>query len=192
MGLNSPITRLTSRRRTRAVIVALLLLVAVAAVDGARTARQQRINDAIRSQRLPDDAPGQPRELQFALAAAASAAPAASGAEDDALNRFRALQDDTPLGQAARFNTANALMRQAIAVRASQQPGQALPLIELAKETYRELLRADPDNWAARYNLERAQRLLPDPDDGDAPPAEAPSNAERAATTMRGYSPGLP
>ncbi|MDO9314605.1 MAG: MxaK protein, partial [Burkholderiaceae bacterium] len=68
----------------------------------------------------------------------------------------------------------------------------ALPLIELAKETYRELLRADPDNWAARYNLERAQRLLPDPDDGDAPPAEAPSNAERAATTMRGSSPGLP
>ena len=192
MDLSSPITRLTSRRRTRAVLVALLLLAIVATVDGARTARQHRINDAIRSQKLPDEAPGQPRELQFARAALASVAPAASGAEEDVLNRYRALQDDTPLGQAARFNTANALMRQAITVRASPQPGLAIPLIELAKENYRELLRNDPSNWGARYNLERAQRLLPDPEDSEAPPSEAPSNAERAATTMRGYSPGLP
>ncbi len=192
MDLSLPITRLTSRRRTRAVLVALLLLAIVATVDGARTARQHRINDAIRSQKLPDEAPGQPRELQFARAALASVAPAASGAEEDVLNRYRALQDDTPLGRAARFNSANALMRQAITVRTSPQPGQAIPLIELAKETYRELLRTDPSNWGARYNLERAQRLLPDPEDSEAPPSEAPSNAERAATTMRGYSPGLP
>jgi len=67
-----------------------------------------------------------------------------------------------------------------------------VPLIELAKETYREVLRHDPRHWPARYNLERAQRLLPDPEDGDGGPLEVPSNAERAATTMRGYSPGLP
>lgn len=191
MGLSASITRLTSRRRTRAVIVALLLVVVVASVDGMRTARQQGINDAIRSQRLPAEAAGEPRELQFARAAIA-AATAASGAEDEALNRYRTLQDDTALGQAARFNTANALMRQAVAVRSTEQPGQAIPLVELAKESYRELLRTDPANWGARYNLERAQRLLPDPDDSDAPPSEPPSNAERAATTMRGYSPGLP
>lgn len=179
---------LTSRRRTRAVIVALLLLAVVSAVDGLRTARQERLNDAIRSQQLPAEAAGESHELQFARASAH----AASGADEEALNRYRALPDDTPLGHAARFNTANALMRQAIAVRATEQPGQAIPLIELAKETYRELLRADPANWGARYNLERAQRLLPDPDDSDAPPMEPPSNAERAATTMRGYSPGLP
>lgn len=192
MGLSSLITRLPSRRRTRWAIVCLLLLVIAAAVDGLRTARQQDINEAIRSQRLPTETPGQPRELQFARAAVAAANSAASGAEDESLNRYRALQDDTALGQAARFNTANALMRQAIAVRATEQPGQAIPLVELAKENYRELLRADPANWGARYNLERAQRLLPDPDDSDAPPSEPPANAERAATTMRGYSPGLP
>lgn len=191
MGLISPIARLTTRRRTRAVIVVLVLLGIVAAVEAVRTSRQHAINDAIRSQQLPAEASGEPRELQFARAALA-AATSASGAEEDALNRYRALQDDTLLGRAARFNTANALMRQAIAVRATEQPGQAIPLIELAKETYRELLRADPSHWGARYNLERAQRLLPDPDDGDAPPSEPPSNAERAATTMRGYSPGLP
>ena len=42
------------------------------------------------------------------------------------------------------------------------------------------------------YNLERAQRLVPDPDEADEAPPELNRNAERAATTMRGYSPGLP
>ena len=175
-------------RLTRAAWFALAVVAALAAIDGARTWRHEQLNAALVNGTLPDAAPGQPRELQFARAAAY----AASGVHEDALNGFRTLQDATPLGQAAKFNTANALMRQAIALRATEQPGQAIPLVELAKETYRDVLRAEPRHWGARYNLERAQRLLPDPDDGDAPPAEAPTNAERAATTMRGYSPGLP
>ena len=47
-------------------------------------------------------------------------------------------------------------------------------------------------DWAARYNLERAQRLVADPDEADDEPPESRRSAERAATTMRGYSPGLP
>ena len=54
------------------------------------------------------------------------------------------------------------------------------------------MLRIDPEHWDARYNLERAQRLLADPDEQEAEPAGPQRNAERAATTMRGYSPGLP
>ena len=42
------------------------------------------------------------------------------------------------------FNSANLLLRQAERVRAGNQPGQAIPLIELAKETLREILRHDP------------------------------------------------
>ena len=95
--------------------------------------------------------------------AALAAAQAASGADEAALNAYTALHADTPLGQAARFNGANALLRQAIKVQAGAQPGQAIPLIELAKEYYRDVLRDDPTQWDARYNLERAQRLLPDP-----------------------------
>ena len=83
-------------------------------------------------------------------------------------------------------------MRQAVDVRASTQPGQAIALLELAKEYYRDVLRDDPAHWDARYNLERAQRLLPDPDDEDTTSVDLPRNRERAATTMRGYSPGLP
>ena len=123
---------------------------------------------------------------------AAAHAQAASGAGDAALSRYGALQDDTPLGQAARYNAANLLMRQAIALRAGAQPGLALPLVELAKEHYREVLRRDPDDWNARYNLERAQRLVPDPDEADDTPVGPQRNAERAATTMRGHAPGLP
>ena len=54
------------------------------------------------------------------------------------------------------------------------------------------MLRRDPDHWDARYNLERAQRLLPDPERREPEPAGPQRDAERAATTMRGYSPGLP
>ena len=107
-------------------------------------------------------------------------------------SRYRALQGDARLGAAARFNSANLLVRQAVEVRATTQPGQAIALLELAKEYYRDVLRDDPTQWDARYNLERAQRLLPDPDEDDAGPIGQERNRERAVTTMRGYSPGLP
>jgi mxaK protein len=84
------------------------------------------------------------------------------------------------------------LLRQAIELRAGDQPGQALPLIELAKEQYRELLRRQPQDWNARYNLERAQRLLPDPEDVEREATAAPRERERAATTMRAQTLGLP
>ena len=129
-----------------------------------------------------------PPEIRFAQAWAL----AESGRADAALNRYRALQADTPLGQAARFNAANLLLRQAIELRAGEQPGQSIALIELAKETLRDVLRVEPDHWGARYNLERAQRLLPDPEPGEDMAGAAPEQRERAATTMRGFSPGLP
>ncbi|HET7793964.1 MAG TPA: MxaK protein [Rhizobacter sp.] len=178
---------MTTRRRTRVVLGVAAVAVVAALLDGAYLWRLQRWNVAIAAD-PPVAATDAPPELQFALAHAQ----AASGADTEALNRYRALQGDTPLGQAARYNSANLLVRQAQALRAGAQPGQALPLIELAKEIYREVLRHDPGQWDARYNLERAQRLLPDPDDSLAEPADTQRNAERAATTMRGYSPGMP
>ncbi len=180
---------LATRRRTRAVLVLLVLLAVAAAFDAARTWRQQQWNERIAVGRLPPpDGRALPPQVRFAQAHAQ----AASGADDAALQRYRSLQDDTALGQAARYNSANLLLRQAFAVRAGIAPGQAIPLIELAKEIYRDVLRADPQHWDARYNLERAQRLLADPDEADTAPPESQRDAERAATTMRGVSPGLP
>jgi len=179
---------LTGRRRTRVALALLVAVAVLAALDAAWLARQVRWNDAIARAELPaepDDA--LPVEVRFGQAYAQAAA----GAGDAALKSYRGLQSEPSVAQAARFNSANVLMRQASALRATPQPGQAIPLIELAKQTYREILRADPGHWDARYNLERAQRLLPDPEENEAPPA-VPRNAERAATTMRGYSAGLP
>lgn len=179
---------LATRRRTRVVLAVLAAATVAAAVDGVHLWRQRQWNEAIAADPPQPGGGASPAELQFAWAHAH----AASGAHEEALNRYRALQGDAPLGQAARYNSANVLMRQAIAVRAGTQPGQAIPLIELAKETYREVLRHDPGQWDARYNLERAQRLLPDPEDTPIEAAAPDRAAERAVTTMRGYSPGLP
>ena len=179
---------LATRPRTRAVLALLAVVALAAAIDGALLWRTQQRNAQIAAGAVRVEGKDQPVELRFALAAAQ----AASGNDEAALNGYTALQTDTPLGQAARFNSANLLLRQALKVRAGPTPGQAIPLIELAKETLREVLRRDPAFWDARYNLERAQRLLPDAEETELAPDGPAKNAERAATTMRAYSPGLP
>ncbi len=188
MGLSRP--RML-RRLVRLGWAALAVLAVAAAVDGARLVAAERVNDQITHGPLPPESPEAAAELRFAHAYAQ----AASGATEAALTRYGALQaleDGGPLGQAARYNGANLLLRQGMVLRAGSQPGQALALVELAKEGYREVLRHDAGDWAARYNLERAQRLVPDPEGEDEEPPAARRGAERAATTMRGYSPGLP
>ena len=108
---------------------------------------------------------GRPLPWRFAQAIALVAA----GDDEAALARYRSMYDDPAVGLAARYNAANLLLRQGMALRAGPSPGAALPLIELAKEGYRQVLRQSPQHLAARYNLERAQRLQPevDEDEGD-------------------------
>lgn len=179
---------LATRRRIRAAFIALALLASAALWDAYRWTQRAHWNDFIRSGEVHEFARTPPPEVRFAQAAALVAA----GDEQAALSHYRELQADSTLGQAARYNSANLLFRQAMRMEDSATPGQAIPLVELAKESYREVLRVEPTNWDAKYNLERAQRLLPDPEDGEAVLAETPHGAERAATTMRGFSPGLP
>lgn len=201
-------------RRTRWIVALLAITVVVAVIAWQRYDDKRTLNERIATGRVlapielavPASAPaaasaasqasapahwlqdGRPPEWRFAQAVAL----AQGGRDEAALARWRSLYDDPKLGPAARYNSANLLMRQAITLLDSTQPGQAIPLIELAKETYRAVLRQRPGDWDARYNLERAQRLQPDPEPGDVAPSEPPENAERAATTTRGVSPGLP
>jgi mxaK protein len=175
-------------RRTRGALLLLVALFVAIAWHAYEWRALTRWNQRIASQslaNLPQDAPA---EVRFAAAYAL----AGRGDDQSALNHYRELHDDAHLGLAARYNSANIFMRQAMVLQASATPGQAIPLVELAKENYREVLRADPGFWDARYNFERAQRLLPDPEDNEPATSETPRGAERAATTMRGYSPGLP
>ena len=182
---------LSSRRVTRGVLVVLVLLAVAAAVDGARLWRQLRWNEVIATATWPAEGQDAPLQVKFAQAHALAEGGGAQG-DEGALRIYRGLEGDSPLGQAARYNSANLLMRQAVLVQAGTEPGKAIALIELAKEGYRNVLRIEPQHWDARYNLERAQRLLPDPEELDIAPPDIQRNAERAATTMRGYSPGLP
>jgi mxaK protein len=210
MGLSSR-GWMSGKQAARAAWLALLLVTMAAAWDGWEWQRARQLNSLIKTGQVPAAAGGPP-ELQFAQAvalaangvtgAAAGSANGASGtsgtsgtsgsAIDSAVNRYGTLVADSPLGRAARYNAANLLLRQAIDLHNKQQAGQALAYVELAKEGFREVLRQEPTHWAARYNLERAQRLVPDPEADADFPNEAPAAAERSATTMRGYTPGLP
>jgi len=60
------------------------------------------------------------------------------------------------------YNMGNTYLEQAATIDLHKDADRALPLIELAKSSYRELLRIDDQHWNGRYNLERALQLSPD------------------------------
>lgn len=68
--------------------------------------------------------------------------------------------ESDPVGRHARFLLGNAYLREAL--RAEVDPRRQRPLAELAKEHYRDRLRATPQHWPTRYNLERALRIAPE------------------------------
>ncbi len=179
---------LTARQVTRGALALLALLALLAAIDGFGWWRAVRFNRMIESGNIPAGADALPPQVRFAQARAQ----ALHGEAEAALRGYRSLQTDPVVGLAARYNSANLLMRQATALQGGPKAGEAIALIELAKESYADVLRAEPDRWDARYNLERAERLLPDPEPMEIEPLVPQPDAERAATTMRGYSPGLP
>lgn len=91
---------------------------------------------------------------------------------------------DSELAAAARFNMANLYLRQGLTLGGEQNDDLAIPLIELAKETYRELLRLNSEDWDAKYNLERALSLLPDPEAKESEEDIMPERSPRATTAM--------
>ena len=175
-------------RVARAAPLVLAVAAVGAAVDGWRWWQLRQENAHIAAATAAEPPAGASAQWRLAHALALAAA----GQGDAALRRLGALYGDAQVGRAARYDAANLLLRQAQALHEAGQLGQALAWVELAKEQYREVLRQEPGHWDARYNLERAVRLAPEADAADDEPPEARRNAERAATTMRGYSPGLP
>ena len=176
--------------RSRIGWTALLVLGACAAVDGWRWFEAGRTNRAIADGSIADLELPRAQQAVFAQAYFL----AARGDDQRALDLYKRLQDEGgPLARAARYNAGNIHLRQALVL--SQSPGGAafgamLTPTELAKQAYREVLRAEPHDWDARFNLERALRLLPDAEDASA--EGTPEHSERAATTMRNVTLGLP
>ena len=118
---------------------------------------------------------------------------AQKGGHDNAIALYKRVESSSAtLRLAARNNRGNRYLMQAMELD-DQAPKQlGLPLVEMAKDTYRAVLRAEPSAWDAKYNLERALRLVPDPDDSDDEDLPPPQQSERALTTMRGFTLGLP
>lgn len=172
----------------RLLAFALALLAVLAALDLWRLREAAALNEAIDAGDEPGLRASPAPEARFALAAKAAASDPQA-----ALAAYQALEDAAPPGiaAAARYNRAQLYHQLAAAARA-EDDARAVALAELAKQRYRELLAATPAHWDARYNLERVLRLVPDPPDEDAGGGQAQPPAERAVTTMRGYTLGLP
>ncbi|MGF6640649.1 tetratricopeptide repeat protein [Paraburkholderia sp. MM6662-R1] len=113
-------------------------------------------NAAWRDQPAGDDA----REVQLARAIALSKA----GAYDAAARLYNGLiPEGSPpdeVGRAALFDLGNLYLREGSGDTA--QTVRSLAMIGEAKARYRLALRAAPDDWDARYNLERALWLAPE------------------------------
>lgn len=157
------------RMLTHAVFATVALgCAAFAAYDWTRLQHAVRVNRAIAAASVAGAASGDRREngttdeapqVRLARAAALSKA----GAYDTAARLYEGLVHEYPddLGRAALFDLGNMYLREG---RGEGVPGgvKSLAMIGEAKVRYRLLLRAAPDDWDARYNLERALWLAPE------------------------------
>lgn len=104
---------------------------------------------------------------------------------DAALAAYKAIIQSPreDLHRIALYDLGNLHLRQAVQYGLADQ-AQSLPLIELAKQSYRDLLRRNPTDWDARYNLERALRLAPEDDDDAGEDTGPPDPREHERTTI--------
>lgn len=147
------------RRRLAPACLLLAALALAAAAERGWSAWRQAQDNA----RMALAEPPQDREPRVLLARAVALE--ARGRFDEALADYAEVEarDDAALRHAARVNVANLYLRRGIAVaREDGNAERALVLLQLAKSGLRRALRERPDDWNARYNLELAQRLLPD------------------------------
>ena len=141
------------------------LLAAAVGVAGMRLAQADRVDQAIARAAAPAAADRDVPEARFAQALAQGAA----GRYEPALRAYKALAqaEQGPLREAALYNLGNLHLHQALKAGTATADAAA-PLVELAKQSYRDALRADPADWDARYNLERALQLAPEVDEDTA------------------------
>lgn len=160
-----------------AVVAALAV---VTTIEVERLEHAQTVNAAVahwaipagRTSRSHEAAPRQrsiePNTNPIPEAKLARAVALAKADYDGALGSYKGIIQGSreDLRRIALYDLGNLHLRQALQVGLEDE-SQSLPLLELAKQSYRDLLRRDPGNWDARYNLERTLRLAPEDDDTD-------------------------
>lgn len=169
----------------------LLLAAALALLvrDGLRLWHAQQLHDAVRS--AATHSGPTPLEAHPSLLFARAHGAAQGGRTQEALALYLAAAREPRLAAAAHYNSANLHLREALALALEGKLAANPQSVELAKARFRQALRQDPALAPARYNLERALWLAPELPDEEAP-APPPLQSERAVTTMRGFTLGLP
>jgi mxaK protein len=173
---------------------AVLVCTAFAAYEGMRLREATRTNEAVaRATSAPATADlaslGALPEAQFAQALVL----AKQRKYDQALERYKAVSrgNREELATDALYNAGNLHFREALREEGPDSAVRMLPLIELAKQSYRTVLRRDPQRWDARYNLERALWLAPELDESLS--FSVPRNAEeRVMSTLQSTRGDLP
>lgn len=150
-------------RKTRLLALIALLTGAALAQECWHWHQIQQYNVAVTENRLSQAAQYNGEYGIFAKAYAAQA----QGEYQDARILYSKLEHtgDKALRAAVLFNMGNTYLEQVSLVDKEKDADLAHPLVELAKVSYRELLRFEPADWDAKFNLERALRLLPDSKD---------------------------
>jgi mxaK protein len=177
------------RRTVHAVFgVATLAFATLAATNLVALSRADRVNRAIAQASLTETDLSVP-EARFAQAIALAKAGKADAAIDAYKEQAQGTRADLRL--AALYNLGNLYLRES-QKETTDESTPELPLIELAKQSYRDLLRSEPDYWDARYNLERALWLAPEVEDPIIEVDQLPDAEDRVMSTLPGARLELP
>ena len=111
------------------------------------------------------------------------------GEFEQALKTYAKIEGSEParFGNAVKYNMANLYLQKASAAEQSGDHDLVIPLVELAKQIYRELLRENSNDWQAKYNLERALQLLPDIDQQETSEDVMPERSPKALGVVEVY-----
>lgn len=168
----------------RVLVAALALVLCVVAAGQAwrlfKAWRYNRAFDATAT--VPLDAPA---STLFVRGHAA----ATHGRVQEALTLYQAAARDPAYVVAAQYNLGNLHLREALDLQSRGELQNNPQPAELAKRHYRAALRAQPAHWPSKYNLERVLHLAPEGGDETIAPGHA---ADRAVTSLRGFTLGLP
>jgi mxaK protein len=168
-------------RLKRVLWLATAALAIAIAWEGLQLHESMRFDEAVRADDLEEAGRLDDPRGAFAVALALQR----KGEFEAALHAYGAMRaTDDALKSALRYNLANLYLRRALELGDAAGADVTGPLIELAKQQYREVLRMD-EGWDARYNLELALSVQPDVDEAETGAEANPEHSRRAVATQR-------